>query len=128
MNKKWIPALIVAGVFAVSAGAMAVRAYYRPATLPEPGEYPYYPRMGGGMGGPGCLLDEDDLTYEFLYARLDATERDAVDRLYAEKLATYDFSTMTDAEKDAAIQTVKDELVTYILDNDMVPTWVLPQD
>lgn len=128
MNKKWIPVLIVAGLFAVSAGAMAVRAWYRTDNLPETGDYPYYPRMGGGMGAGGCLLDEDDLTYEFLYARLDATERATIDRLYAEALASYDFSAMTEDEQDATIATVKDELATYILENDLVPSWILPQD
>lgn len=126
MKKKWIPVLVLAGLLSVSAGAMAVRAFYRTENVPEDGEY-FYPRMGGGMFYGECY-EEDDLTYEFLYARLDASERADLDRLYAEGLSAYDFSAMTEEEQDAAIETVKDGLVQYILDNDLVPSWVLPQD
>lgn len=117
MKKKWIIALLSLAALA-SLGFFVVKAhdYY------TSGDYQYYGYYMPGMRGGYCY-DEEQPSYEYLYSHLSTEDQAVIDQMYADQLAQYDFSTMTDDEKVQAIDTVKADLSQYIIDNHMVPYW-----
>jgi hypothetical protein len=78
----------------------------------------------GYFGYRGCrggyVFDADDVSYEWLYLRLDPTERDLVDLRQAELISAYDFATLDDGECLAALAEIKAELVDYIVASEFV--------
>lgn len=110
--KKWLLALFIVAAVATT-GFVVVRAtQYNTLGNSLPG-YFHEPGMMGG----GYCYDEDNLSYEFLYTHLTSDQQEVIDLMYAEKLATYDFQSMTQSEQTDAINQIKSELITYIEDH-----------
>lgn len=74
--------------------------------------YPIYGR---------CHNNQIDTTsYEWLYTHLDEEEQDLVDAKYIELLLELDLTSMTNEERLIAIDNMKEELVTFIVDSEFV--------
>lgn len=107
--KKWLLALFIVAAVATTGFVVVKATQYNTLENSLPGYF-----HGPGMMGGGYCYDEDDLSYEFLYSHLDSDQKTVIDQLYAEKLATYDFQSMTSSEQTDAINQIKAELVTYM--------------
>ncbi|PKK97448.1 MAG: hypothetical protein CVV58_01230 [Tenericutes bacterium HGW-Tenericutes-3] len=74
--------------------------------------YPTYAR---------CHYNRIDTTsYEWIYAHLNEEDQDLVDAKYIELLLEIDLGSMTEEERLDAMHNLKEELVTYIEDNEFV--------
>ncbi|MBN2877641.1 MAG: hypothetical protein JXL85_08335 [Bacilli bacterium] len=126
--KKWMLALLIMAAVG-SVGFVAVEAYSLSTNdSPTWNNDSYY---GPGMMGGGCLYDGDETTapdYDYLYLHLSADDKTTMDLLYAQKLAEYDFSSMTTEEQAQTIETIKTELAQYIIDNNLVSNWYVSTD
>jgi len=74
---------------------------------------------GENYGYSGCHGYYDETpSYEYLYIHLSFEDQEKIDILYAEMIGKYDFTLLTQAEKLGTIESVKDQLVEEILEND----------
>ncbi len=107
---------VIIGILAVVilAGAFVLRATANEQTLPSLyTNLVTYNNDRFGYGMCGGVYDEQN-NFEWLYLHLSTTDQQLVDAKYTELLSTYDFQTMTDAQKTQAISDIKAELVNYI--------------
>ncbi|MCF7923575.1 MAG: hypothetical protein K9L64_00550 [Candidatus Izimaplasma sp.] len=80
--------------------------------------------MGYGYGYGGCFYEDiEDYDYEEVYSHLNEEEKAEIDLLYIEKLAEYDVDALTETELKNVIDTIKLELIEYIIENDMHHYW-----
>lgn len=119
LKKLVFALLIVVAVVSVGLSAVSAAGYFQ--RTDETSDTAFVPRMGSF----GCL-DEDDLSYEFLYAHLSPDNQAVLDQMYADRLAQYDFSTMTTSEQTDTVNAIKTELAQYIIDNDLATYWYYP--
>ena len=118
--KKWILGILAVAVI-VTIGFSLFRTN---GLIENSGDY-YYPRYGmmGGFYDDYChneYMDGEEYDFDWLYMHLSETDQALIDVMYADSLATYDFSTMTDEEKTDTIAMIKADLADYIIDNDLI--------
>lgn len=132
MKKGLLAFTIIAGILVIGFMSMSAFANASGTRFSYDDAYPMYHSRGfmGGMHGhdraywENEYLEESD--YDHYYRHLNDEDKDTIDMLYAEKIASYDIDAMNESERLEMIETVKEELATFMVENDMIPEWLEP--
>ena len=108
--RKLLVILIIGFVF-VGLGSFAVY-----AQSPRNTEYQGY-MMGGSTS---CHRYNENYSYEWYYLHLSEDNQDLLDLMYLEEVAQYDLEILTTLEKSELIKEIKERLIEYIIDEDLV--------